>query len=59
MSARVDRCPRCLTAGFTLDKGWDGRPRFTCTNGCGSWTSGKSGAPYLGHEMKIGGRKDG
>lgn len=57
MAARPDRCPRCLTAGFTLDRAPDGRPRFTCTNGCGSWTSGKDGAPFKGHEMKEAGHE--
>jgi transposase-like protein len=41
------RCPKCHVGGYAQSVAMDGRPLFTCKQ-CGyTWTSGKSGKPYV------------
>ena len=51
-------CAKCLHPGFRRVEmpDTDGRPFFKCDRCDHSWSSGRDGRPYLGHEMnKMGG----
>lgn len=45
----VPTCPRCGHPDYKIiEYAIDGRPRFKCNGDCdNSWTSGKSGEPYI------------
>jgi len=51
MSENFRLCPACRKSGFGRTKAADGRPMFVCQGCDHRWTSGTSGAPYLGCEQ--------